>query len=97
VTCPDKKAAEKIADIILGKRQAACISIIPDIASRYWWKGKIEKSKEVLLIIKTRKNLVKRIEKTVKENHPYEVPEVIAIPVVSGSVDYLDWLEKETR
>jgi len=96
VTCPDEKTAGNLADIVLNKRLAACVNIIPGMTSKYWWKGKVEKSKEALMIIKTKESLVHGIEKTVKEKHPYDVPEVIAIPIRSGSKEYLGWIDSET-
>lgn len=96
VTCPDEKTAGKLADMILDKRLAACVNMIPGITSKYRWKGKIEKSREVMLVIKTRKSLVPAIEKKVRENHPYEVPEVIAVSILSGSKEYLSWIDSET-
>ncbi len=96
VTCPDEKTAGNLSDIILNKRLAACVNIVPGMTSKYRWKGKMEKSKEVLILIKTRKGLVHSLEKTVKENHPYDMPEVIAIPIVSGSPEYLSWIDSET-
>jgi periplasmic divalent cation tolerance protein len=97
VTVKNKKEAEKIANILLNSRLAACINIVPLIQSRYWWKGKIEKSNESLLIIKTRKNVIKQLIKTVKENHSYTVPEIISVPIIHGNVDYLNWIEKEVK
>ena len=97
VTCPNVRSAAKISDVLIKKRLAACANTVPGIESRYRWKGKIRKSKEVLMIIKTTKALVKKVEKAVKENHPYEVPEIIAIPIVSGSPEYLNWINSETK
>ncbi len=97
VTCPNMRSAGKISDMLLKKRLAACTNTVPGIESRFRWKGKARKSKEVLMIIKTRKSLVKRVEKAVKESHSYEVPEIIAIPIVSGSHEYLNWINSETE
>ncbi len=96
VTCPEGRSAEKVAGAVLGKRLAACVNTVPGMTSRYWWRGKIERSSEVLLIMKTRGSLVKKLENAVKENHPYDVPEVIAIPITAGSKGYLDWIDSET-
>ncbi|MBN2331088.1 MAG: divalent-cation tolerance protein CutA [Candidatus Aenigmarchaeota archaeon] len=95
VTCPDDRTAERIADVILKGRLAACVSMIGGIRSRYWWKGRIEDAEECLLLIKTRKPLVEKVGKAVSDNHPCDVPEVMAIPVVDGSREYLSWLESE--
>jgi len=96
VTCPDMKSAEKVADTLLKKRLAACINIVPGLTSKYWWKGKIEKSSEVLLIIKTREELLPALTKAVKKVHPYSIPEVISLPVYGGLKGYIRWAEKET-
>lgn len=97
VACPDGKTAERISDVILKRRLAACVNTVVGVRSRYWWKGKIEDSEECMLIIKTRRGLVGKVVKAVKDNHPYDVPEVIGIPISSGSEEYLSWIDSETR
>jgi periplasmic divalent cation tolerance protein len=92
----NKKDAERIAGILIEKKLAGCVQIVP-AESRYRWKGKIEKSREYLCIIKSRQALYKKIEKVIKANHPYETPEIISVTVSDGSADYINWLEKETR
>lgn len=94
-TTEKKKDAEKIAGVLLENRLAGCVQIMP-VDSRYRWKGAIEKGREYLCIIKSRKALYKQIEKTIKKYHPYKVPEIISVPVPAGSRDYLKWLEDET-
>lgn len=96
-TVEKKKDAEKIADILVKKRVAGCVQVIGPIKSTYRWKKVIENTKEWLCIIKTRKSLYAEVEKTIKEIHPYEIPEILAIPVVSGSKDYLQWLDVNTQ
>ena len=96
VTTPDKKEGRKIASGILKNRLAACVSIVEKIESHYRWQGKIEKSAECLLIIKTKKSLSQKLIKKIKETHSYKVPEIIFLTVADGSRDYLSWLEKET-
>ena len=71
---------------------AACVNILPDVESNYWWKGKIESSQEWMLVVKTQEKMVQRIIERVKEIHSYEVPEVIALPIVMGNRDYLQWI-----
>ena len=97
VSCPDAKTAESISKALLAKRLAACTSTIPGVRSRYWWKGKLEAADEVLLIAKTTADRYPDVEKAVKTLHPYELPEVIALPIIKGSREYLDWITKETR
>jgi len=87
--------AEKIAQALLNKRLAACIQIIGPITSLYWWEEKIEKATEYLLLIKTKKNLYKKLEKAIIEVHHYKVPEIIANPVTGGNPEYLKWLDQE--
>ena len=74
----------------MGKRLSGCIQIIGPIISTYWWKGNIETSEEWILFIKSKKNLYEELEKAIKEIHPYETPEIIALPIVAGSKDYLE-------
>jgi len=96
VTTPDEKTAKTIANKILEKKLAACVNIIPNINSIYRWKGKIEEDQEALMIIKTRRELFETLTKTIKEMHPYEVPEVIGIPIIEGYKAYLEWIKDET-
>lgn len=94
-TISDKRGAEKIANVLIDKKLAACVQIAGPIKSIYRWKGKIETAKEWICIVKTRKSLYKKVEKQIKELHPYEVPEIIAVSIVRGSKDYLKWLSIE--
>ncbi|MBI4018584.1 MAG: divalent-cation tolerance protein CutA [Candidatus Aenigmarchaeota archaeon] len=96
ITARNVKEAEKIAGVLLEQRLIACANIMP-IRSAYWWKGKIEKHGEALLIAKTRKSLYKRILTAVKKNHSYSAPCVNALPITAANPDYLRWVEKETR
>ena len=96
VTASSEEEAEKIAQSLVEKRLVACVNIIKDVQSVFRWKGKILDEKELLLIIKTRKKLYKNVEKEVKNLHAYEVPEIIALPIISGSKDYLYWVDSET-
>jgi periplasmic divalent cation tolerance protein len=96
VTAATKKEAEKISKAILRKRLAACVNIVPGLTSFFHWKGKIEKANEFLLLIKTQSELFTDLEKTVKTNHGYSVPEIIAMPITKSSKDYLAWIKKET-
>ncbi|RPJ63538.1 MAG: divalent-cation tolerance protein CutA [Dehalococcoidia bacterium] len=97
VTVPGHAEADSIASILLEGRKAACVNIIPGVSSRFWWKGKIDSSEEVLLLIKTRSSAVPEIIELVKKNHSYTVPEIIALPVIGGSDDYLSWIDAEVR
>ncbi len=96
VTCPDKGNAEKIALALTRKRLAACVNITQAIKSIYRWKGRVEEATERLMIVKSKKPLLNKIIREVKLNHPYQVPEIVAFPIVGGSKEYLQWLMKET-
>jgi len=95
VTASGRDEAEKITVALLEGRQAACVNIVESVDSRFWWKGKIDSANEVLLIIKTRETAVSDVIKTVKSNHTYTVPEIIVLPIVGGSGEYLDWIAGE--
>lgn len=93
VTCASKKEAEGVAGSLLKKRLIACANIISGVQSKFWWHGRIDKAKEVLIIIKAKASNFKIIEKEVKRVHSYKVAEIIALPIVKGSRDYLKWIE----
>jgi periplasmic divalent cation tolerance protein len=92
----DKKKAEGLSREILENRLAACINIVKDVKSLYWWQNKIETANEALMVIKTATKKVEQLIKFVKENHDYEIPEVTSMVIAEGNPDYLDWLDKET-
>lgn len=95
-TTTDKKEdAERIALRLVEKKIAACVQIVGPITSIYRWKGDIERAEEWQCIIKSREGLYKEIEYAIKSVHPYEVPEIIATPIVAGSGEYLEWLKGE--
>lgn len=93
ITVPDRVTARKIARTLLEEKLAACVQTTGPITSRYWWQGKIASSREYLCIAKTAKSSYPALEKTVKALHPYEVPEIIALPITTGYHKYLDWLK----
>jgi len=95
-TVEKREDADLIASTVVRKRVAACAQILGPIQSTYWWKGKVEEAGEWLCVMKTRKELFSALEKEIKNIHPYEVPEIIALPIVAGSTSYLDWIEAET-
>ena len=96
ITVDSQETAQKITDKLLTERKAVCINIIPKVESYYWWQGKIENANELLLIVKTRGVLLEELIALVKQNHPYFVPEIIALPIIGGNKDYLKWIEAET-
>ncbi len=98
VTTVDKKEdAERIAGVLVEKRLAACVQILGPIISTYRWKGKIETSEEWLIQIKSGRALYGEVEEAIMELHPYDVPEIIAVPIVEGNRDYLKWMEEELK
>jgi periplasmic divalent cation tolerance protein len=96
ITVDKDKEAENIANKLLNKRLCACVNIVKGVKSLYWWKRKIEKAKENLLIIKTKKTLIDKLIKETKRIHPYTVPEIISFDIKKGNSDYLNWVIKET-
>ena len=96
VTASSEEEADKIASLLLEKRTAACVNVIPRIKSRFWWQGKLDSAQESLLIIKTRAALVPQLADIVKKAHSYTVPEIVALPIVAGDKDYQDWVDQET-
>ena len=97
ITASSETEARRISDALLTRRKAACVNIIPTVDSSFWWQGKLESALESLLIVKTKASLVDEVVALVKENHSYTVPEIIALPILAGNPDYLQWLEKEVR
>ncbi len=97
ITAPSKKEAEKIAGGLVDKKLAACVNIVPGLKSIYTWKGKKEKSSEVLLIIKTKRILFKKLTQQVKLLHSYSVAEIISLPIIDGNKDYLNWIGEVCR
>ncbi|MDD5355972.1 MAG: divalent-cation tolerance protein CutA [Candidatus Omnitrophica bacterium] len=97
VTAPCGAKAKKIAEFIISKKLAACVNIIPKVDSFFWWQAKVDKAKESLLVIKTRKALFGKLVKAVKSKHPYKVVEIIALPIVSGNKEYLEWIDESCR
>ena len=96
ITAPNEEEAAKIAKILVEERLAGCVNIVKDIRSIYSWQGKLEDEKEVLMIVKTRLELFSALTSKVKELHSYTVPEVIAMPIVDGSEEYIKWLKEAT-
>jgi periplasmic divalent cation tolerance protein len=96
-TCKDRREAETIARALVQEKLAACVNILPGVASIYTWKGKVEEGVEVLLLIKSRSSLWKKVTARVKQLHSYSVPEVVTIPIAAGNPDYLRWIRESTR
>jgi len=95
ITASSEEEAQKISQVLLEKRRVACVNVVPKVKSQFWWQGKIDNAEEFLLIIKTKSSALSDVIKLVKTNHSYTVPEIIALPVVGGNEDYLDWIGRE--
>lgn len=96
-TCPDAASAERIAQQLIEQRLAACVNVIPNVRSYYAWKGKLEAGTELLLVIKSRVKLFMPLQSMIVSAHPYELPEIIAVPLSTGFDRYLAWLGANTR
>ncbi len=93
VTASNREEAVKIVRVLLEERLIACGNIVDSVSSLFWWEGEIEEEKEVLVIMKSREKLFKKLSKRVTELHSYDVPEILALPIVDGSSSYLEWLK----
>lgn len=97
VTAPNMNCARKLAAALLKERQAACVNLVPKVESHYWWQGTLESSSEVLVLIKTAMSKLDQLEKTVREYHPYDTPEIIAIKLDQGNARYLEWIAASVK
>src|SRR5512138_1458287 len=95
VTAPDLGTARKLAGVVLRQRKAACVNLVPQIESHYWWQGKLEQGGEVLMIFKTTAKCLPDLEETILKHHPYDTPEIITFRLESGTGRYLSWVRKE--
>ncbi|NVM20793.1 MAG: divalent-cation tolerance protein CutA [Desulfobacterales bacterium] len=98
VTTTEKRQdAERIAKALVENRLAGCVQLVGPIVSTYRWRDGIETAEEWQCLIKSKKSLYDELEKAIKAIHPYEIPEIVALPIISGSNDYLDWLNREIK
>jgi periplasmic divalent cation tolerance protein len=93
ITAGSEEEAHKIAELLVDEKKAACVNIVPGVDSLFRWKGKIDSVRESLLLVKTRASLLSEIISLVKEVHSCQVPEIIALPIIGGSEEYLKWLD----
>jgi periplasmic divalent cation tolerance protein len=93
MTAPNKQEAMKIVRTLLEERLIACANILDHVHSMFWWKGKIEEEKEVLVFLKSRRSLFKKLSERAAELHSYDVPEILALQIVEGSQPYLNWMK----
>jgi periplasmic divalent cation tolerance protein len=89
--------AERVVQVLLEAKLAACVNLVSGVTSMYWWQGRIEQAEEVLLLAKTRRSLFARLVETVRAVHSYEVFEAVALPIDAGSPEYLRWVDESTR
>jgi periplasmic divalent cation tolerance protein len=97
VTAPDLKCARKLAKAALHSRLVACANLIPKLESHYRWQGKLERSAEVLIVFKTTRQRTAALERLILEEHPYDTPEFITLPILAGTAKYLSWIMASTR
>jgi periplasmic divalent cation tolerance protein len=95
ITAGSSEEAKQIAESLLQKRQAACVNIVPEVQSHFWWEDKLASAGESLLIAKTKESLLPNVIESVKAIHSYSVPEIIALPIIGGNREYLDWIDNE--
>lgn len=96
-TCPDQPTAQHIAERLVDRKLAACVNILPGVQSIYQWQGQRESTQEHLLLIKTAQSAYQQLEQAVVELHPYELPEIIAVPITGGLGSYLNWIGESVR
>jgi periplasmic divalent cation tolerance protein len=96
VTAPNLRVARTLARAALEARVAACANLVPKVESHYWWRGKLERGAEVLMILKTARTRLAALEQLVLARHPYDTPEFVVLPLNAGSARYLDWLTTST-
>ncbi len=94
---PDQASAKRLADEVIGSRAAACVNILGGCTSLYRWQGKVETANEVPVLMKTTRTAYPRLEKILREHHPYDLPEIIAVPIAVGLPGYLQWVVQETN
>lgn len=97
ITTANKKEATKIAQELIKNKLAACVNIIQGVHSLFWWEGKVDRAKEAFLIVKSKKSNLRAIIKRVKSVHSYQIPEIIALPIIGGNKSYLNWLNECLR
>lgn len=94
-TCPDADSADALAGVLVEQRLAACVNIIPGLRSIYEWQGKLCKEQEFVLLVKSRGDRLAELEAAILAHHPYELPEVIALPIEAGLAKYLNWIDQQ--
>ena len=96
-TCPGSITAKRIAQDLIANDVAACVNIVPGLTSYFKWTNKVDSDDELLLLIKTTSDSYPKVEKRIKSLHPYDLPEIIAVPIQDGLKEYLRWIENSTK
>ena len=97
ITIDTAEEAHQIAEVLVKQRKAACVNIVPGVSSLFWWQDKLDSAGECLLVAKTKASQLDELVNLVKEIHSYDIPEIIALPIVGGNQDYLEWISKEVK
>ena len=96
-TLPKRSDARRLGKLLLEKKLAACVNVFGPADSSFWWKGKIDQAREYLLLIKTRASSFSKLRRLLEKYHPYDVPEIVALPIVKGNAPYLDWIKRSVK
>ena len=97
ITTATAEDAQRISRALLEQKRVACVNIVPRVSSLFWWQDKHDSAEESLLIVKTKASLLNEIVTIVKEIHSYDIPEIIALPIIGGNQDYLEWIDEEVK
>jgi periplasmic divalent cation tolerance protein len=97
ITTSGKKEADKISERLIAEKLAACVNVIEGASSLFWWENKVDRAREALMIVKSKRTKLPAIIKLVKSLHSYEVPEIIALPIIGGERKYLRWLDESVK
>jgi periplasmic divalent cation tolerance protein len=97
LTAANEDEGAKLAKLLVEARLAACVSLVPQARSFFWWEGKIDEQRETVMIAKTQRHVLPQLIETVQKNHSYSVPEIIALPIIGGAANYLHWLAAEVK
>jgi len=97
MTAANEDEGARLAKILVEARLAACVSLVPQARSFFWWEGKIDEQRETLVIAKTRREVLPQLIETAQKHHSYSVPEIIALPIIDGASNYLNWLATEVK